>query len=433
MPSRQEQRLAPVDEANLVLDHAGQTNVFLVAGVLVPEEGGFLGHGEADLDLLRTVIAERIGELPQLRCVPVGHGRRHRWRDATPDLDHHVRSIARVDGPAGFERVCGELMTVPLPRDRPLWELLLVPGASPRGVGLILRIHHAIADGMAAVGIIQRLFDHAGPVGPDPPPPPLTGGRERPDGRARIGYGLERVRMTLFGREVGETVLLGERSPHRSVRFLSTDLGMLEARSRDAGATINDALLAAVSSGYRKALSRAGESIPDRLPVSVPVALPRRGTVANRVGVMLVRLPLGEADPDVRLRLIAAQTRPEKERARGQGTLELMRGPAGARMMDHLAHRQHLVAGFVTNVPGPPGILRLAGAPIATLWPVAVLAANVRLGVAAVSYDQRLCCGVHFDADTVPGDDFARAMAEEFRRLTGGADLRPAASDRPAR
>jgi hypothetical protein len=58
-----------------------------------------------------------------------------------------------------------------------------------------------------------------------------------------------------------------------------------------------------------------------------------------------------------------------------EGTFELMRGPLRARMMDRLARRQRqrLVAGFVTNVPGPGIPLLLAGAPIAAMWPVAVL------------------------------------------------------------
>ncbi len=137
---------------------------------------------------------------------------------------------------------------------------------------------------------------------------------------------------------------------------------------------------------------------------------------------MLVRLPLSESDdPDERLRLIAAQTRSEKVKARQQGTLEFMRGPIGARIMDRVARRQHLVAGFVTNVPGPAGALRLAGATVVQIWPVAVLAANVRLGVAAVSYDGRLCCGIHFDAGSVPGADFSRAMGEELGRMASGS------------
>jgi hypothetical protein len=55
------------------------------------------------------------------------------------------------------------------------------------------------------------------------------------------------------------------------------------------------------------------------------------------------------------------------------------------------------------------------------MWPVSVLAANVRLGVAALSYAGTLRCGIHFDATAVPGDVFAEAMREELARLTGSA------------
>ena len=60
---------------------------------------------------------------------------------------------------AAFQELCGSLMSVPLERDRPLWELLVVPGLPTDTVGIILRIHHAIADGMAAADIVQRLSD----------------------------------------------------------------------------------------------------------------------------------------------------------------------------------------------------------------------------------------------------------------------------------
>lgn len=414
------QRLAAVDEANLVLDHSGQVNVFLVAGLLAA--GGFVGSdGVPDIGALRVAVGERIAALPQLRHVPVAAGHRHRWAEVSLDLEQHLRLIDAVDGLAGLERLCGELMSVPLPQDRPMWELLVVPGASVDGLGVVLRIHHAIADGMAAVAIVQRLFDRGG--GPSPvaavPRPAALAPRRRSlrSILGRLGFSLHRIRMTLSGREVGSTVLLGERSPHRGVVFLDADLAALEAHARTMSATVNDALLAAVASGYRAALRAAEEEVPDRLPVSVPVALQRRGTSGNQVGVMLVRLPLGEPEPDERLRLIAIQTRPEKVRARQQGTLEFMRGPVGARIMDRIAHRQHLVAGFVTNVPGPTGALHLAGASVVAIWPVAVLAANVRLGVAAVSYDGRLYCGIHFDAESVPGAEFAVAMAGELARL----------------
>jgi WS/DGAT/MGAT family acyltransferase len=426
------ERLAAVDEANLVLDHVGQVNVFLIAGLLAP--GGFVGaDGRPDLTALRTVLQARIAALPPLRRVPLADGRRHRWVEVTPDVEQHIRLVDPVAGLAGLERACGQLMSRPLSLERPPWELLVVPGASAGRVGLVLRIHHAIADGMAAVAIAHRLFerDDENAAG-TPPHPPVMSPSSPPDGAGerrgradpgrvlgRLGFGLQRVLTTLVGRGVRPTILLGERSPTHGVAFVDADLAALEARARALGATVNDALLAAVGAGYLAALSAAGEPRPSGLPVSVPVALRRRGASANQVGVMLVRLPLEEPDPDARLRLIAARTRTEKVRAREQGTLEFMRGPLGARVMDRIGHRQHVVAGFVTNVPGPTQRLRLAGAPVVAIWPVSVLAANVRLGVAAVSYAGRLRCGIHFDQANVPGAVFVQAMGAELTRLTG--------------
>ncbi|MGW6172938.1 wax ester/triacylglycerol synthase domain-containing protein [Arthrobacter sp. NPDC055138] len=415
-------RLEAADEANLVLDHAGQVNVFLVAGLLT--QGGFVGSdGSPDLTALRVSLGERIKTLPQLRKIAEATGRRHRWVEVQPDLDYHIRLVGAVDGLTGLEQKCGQLMTVPLGLDRPLWEILVVPGAAVGALGIVLRIHHVIADGMAAAAIVQQLFDPAvaGPAAAYVPlvrPAGTAPGRDVRQVLGRLRSGLRRIRMTLRGREVGPTVLLGELSPDRGVVFLDVDLAALEEHVRPLGATVNDALLAAAAVAYRGVLSAAGERIPSRLPVSVPVALQRRGTAGNQVGVMLVRLPLGQDDSDVRVRIIAEQTREEKALARQQGTLEFMRGPTGARIMDRIGRHQHLVAGFVTNVPGQADIFRLAGAPVVAIWPVGVLAANVRLGVAAVSYAGRLRCSVHFDADNVPGRIFAVAMGNELARLT---------------
>ncbi|MEK0153875.1 wax ester/triacylglycerol synthase domain-containing protein [Arthrobacter oryzae] len=419
------QKLAPADEANLVLDHVGQVNVFLVAGLLGP--GGFLApDGTPDMARLRAVLRERIAELPALRKRAAQVGRRHHWIESTPDVEHHVRLVEPVDGLAGLQNKCAELMGQPLAGDRPLWEILVVPGATARGTGVVVRIHHAVADGMTAAAIVQQLFDPGEPGEKGVDEPQRRGLAEAPrygPGSGprrtlrRLRIGLHRIRKTLWGRGVGGTVLLGERSAHHGVAFLRAEIEALESTVRPQGATVNDALLGSAAAGFRAALMAAGEPIPAWLPVSEPVALRRRGSAGNQVGVMLVRLPLGEPDPDERLRLIAAQTREEKPRARDQGTLEFMRGPIGARIMDRLARRQHLVGGFVTNVPGPEGTFRLAGAPVVALWPVAVLAGNVRLGVAAVSYAGNLCCGIHFDAANVHGDVFAQAMGEELARL----------------
>lgn len=86
--------------------------------------------------------------------------------------------------------------------------------------------------------------------------------------------------------------------------------------------------------------------------------------------------------------------------------------------MDRTARHQRLVAGFVTNVPGPVDALRLAGARVDSIHPVGVLAGNVRVGVAAVSYAGSLYCSVHFDAENLNGDAIASAMRRDLEALT---------------
>jgi len=404
--------LAAADEANLVLDRPGQVNAFVLVGLLAPE--GFLAEKDGlGIVGLRTALRERVEASPALcRSVRV-IGRRRCWVGSDPDLEQHIRLAEPVDGLEGLERMCAALMDEPLPTDRPPWELLVVPGARAPGAGMVLRIHHALADGMAAADIAQRLFDPSSPGAAESGA--AGGGRSTEATRARGS--VRRMFQTLRRGTVGRTMLLGHRSSTRGVALLQFDLDPLVARVRARGATVNDALLAGVASGLRAALRAAGETIPAGLPVSVPVALPRRGSAGNQVGVMIVRLPLAERDPDERLRLIATQTRQEKVMARVRGTLELMRGPFGARIMDQLARTQHLVAAFITNVRGPEVELRLAGAPLVAAWPVAVLAGNVRLGVAAISYCGRLRCGIHFDAAHVPGAAFAFALQSELNRL----------------
>ena len=416
---RQERALEPADEANLVLDHAGQVNVFLVAGLLAP--GGFVSPaGELDMAALRAVVGRRVGELAPLRQVPVRAGRRHVWRDREPDLGLHVRRVESIAGRDDLERLCGELMTEPLPLTRPLWELLVAP--TPRGAGMVLRIHHALADGVAAADLIRRMLGDPQTRAAATAPTPTTPPRARPRDRVvRAVVGVQRTLTTLAARGLPETLLLGARSARHGVVFADADLDRIRATAHRADATVNDAVLAVAAAGYRAALGQSGGPMLRELPVSVPVALTRHGDSRNQVGIMMIRLPMDDAPPHDIIARIADQTRAQKLDARRQGTLELMRGPVGARVMDRIAHRQHLVGGFVTDVPGPEHELVLAGAPLTQLWPVAVLAANVRLGMAAVSYAGRLCIGVHFDAGYIDGAVVAPAVRRRLAALESTA------------
>ncbi len=413
--------LSAADASNLLLDARDQVNAFLMAGVLGP--GGFVSaDGAADLDHLRAVISSRLGDpavtgLRRFTQRVGGSQRRPCWEASAPDLGWHVRQVESVAGRDGLAALCANLITTPLPIDRPLWELLVVPGAADRGIGVILRVHHAVADGVAGVRLAQQLFDPvaAPPAGAGPAPEPRRD-RKRPNRLRRMWASVKRLSAMFTGR-LGPTVLLGPIGPDRGVAFAEVDLAALSLGSRSAGGTVNDALLAAVSAATTAALRAVGEPVPPELPASVPVALPDRGTSGNAVGIMMVPLPLAEPEAADRIARIAAITKAAKEEARAQGTYELTRSRWGTRAFAFLARRQRFVALFVTNVRGPEQALWLAGAPLERAWPVTPLQGNVRLGVAAMSYAGRLDCVVHVDAGSLDVAVVGTALRAELARI----------------
>lgn len=419
MPPHAE-RLSAADASNVLLDARDQVNVFLMAGVL--GAGGFVAaDGTLDLDALREVIAGRLqgasAGLTRFSQRVGFQGRVPVWEPCLPDLRWHVRATEPVAGTAGLAALCGDLMTRPLPVERPLWELLIVPGVSASGPGIVLRVHHAVADGVAGVVLVQRLFAEEAPAEPGVAPPPVAP-RPRRTWRSLV-TSASRI-AAVFRATVPPTVLLGPIGARRGVAFAEVDLARLAAGARAAGATVNDALLAAVAGAVGTALRAAGQPVPAVLPASVPVALPNRGASGNAVGVMLVPLPTGDADPAARLARIAATTRAAKAEARAQGTYELTRTRWGTRLFAWLARRQRFIALFVTNVRGPDQPVHLAGAPLQRAWPVAPIQGNVRLGVAAFSYGGRLGCCVHVDAAALDADRLGQALFEELGRFAAG-------------
>lgn len=429
MPAPTPERLSAADASNVLLDARDQVNAFLMAGILGP--GGFVAaDGTADLDRLRDVVATRLDDpavtgLRRFTQRVGGPPRKPCWVPSRPDLAWHVRLVDSVTGTDGLADLCATLITTPLPIDRPLWELLVVPGAAEIGTGVILRVHHAVADGVAGVRLAQQLFDPAPAPSPEAAPAPSSGAAPAPAARPertptpRLRKLLASVSRlaAMFSVKLGPTVLLGPISPNRGLAFAEVDLAALSRGARSAGGTVNDALLAAVAAATAAALRAVGEPVPAELPASIPVALPDRGTSGNAVGVMMIRLPLAEPDVAARISSIAATTGAAKREAREQGTYELTRSRSGTRVFAFLARRQRFIALFVTNVRGPEQRLRLAGAPLERAWPVTPIQGNVRLGVAAMSYAGRLDCVVHVDAAALQVAALGTALRADLDRI----------------
>jgi diacylglycerol O-acyltransferase / wax synthase len=344
------------------------------------------------------------------------------WVDAPAfDLADHVRvhPLAAPGNQAQLLAACEQLRRRPLDLSRPLWEAWLLPGLPQQQVGLFLRAHHALADGVAGMAAFGALLDLAAdapiPVAAPWTPVPIPSAgellhdniRRRLQGLGRglsslthpIATGRRARRAWLAWREffaepAPRTSLNRPIGPDRRLAIVRSRLEVAKQIAHAHHAKVNDVVLAAVGGGLRQLLASRGEPVEDLiLRASVPISFHQQQlgqASGNQDGWMVVPLPLGESDPVRRLGLIAAETAARKQQARPQAGSGVMSFAVVQRASYRLLARQHQVNLWVTNVPGPPVPLYLAGAPLLELFPVVPILGNLTLGVGVFSYAGQL-------------------------------------------
>jgi diacylglycerol O-acyltransferase / wax synthase len=450
-PQSRYERLSGADVTNLLAERPGTPWHIGLIGVL---DGDPLiaPDGSLQVDLVRDALTGALQQASRLRQVVrrtrPGQGRPV-WVDAGDvNLDRHVR-VVPVPPPGDeptFLHCCETVLAPAMDRLRPLWDLTLLPGLAEGRVGVVVRLHHALADGAAAIRLVQAMFDgpplsptghHASAPAPSGCALAVDAWRVRAAGaRALLRRPPVRGLATSVGalgsqlaalahppEPVPQTSLTRPIGHGRRLALLRVPLGPVHAVAHVHTASINDAVLAAVAGGLRAVLASRGEPADVTLRASVPVSLraaqPGPGGLGNRVGVLLVPLPLREPDALRRMELIAGATRQEKVRARQAGPLAVMTTTLGIRLALPLLRRQRLVSVFVTNVPGPTTPLRLAGAKLLRAYPAAPIAGNVTVGVGVLSYAGDLGLGLTADADAWPDlPVFVDALRESFDALT---------------
>ncbi|WP_112489620.1 wax ester/triacylglycerol synthase family O-acyltransferase [Streptomyces bacillaris] len=443
--------LAPLDLAFWHLEsdahpmHLGALAVFAPA----PGPGASPDHV---LELLRT----RAAAIPRLRmCVrdvllPVGGAA---WTvDKDFDVHRHVRRVAVADDDfmAGATRLAGELMEQPLERGLPPWQLYLIGGADGGPFAVLVKLHHALADGMRAVAIGAGIFDEIAATTARsvsrgrPAVPPRSW---LPDPREMAGMALGRIGEVGRALGVGASVVRAGRLDLRSTAFTAPSSGTrrlatadldataLQRIRRAEGGTANDILLAVVAGALRRWMAGRGEVLPGTGPRAlVPVSRRRPGgaITGNRLSAYLLDLPVGAADPRERLRAVRAAMDRNKAAGplKGAGAVAVL-----ADQLHPLAHRfgaplaanaaRMLFDLLVTSVPLPRSALSLAGCPLSALYPMAPLARGQSLAVALSTYGGRVHVGLVADGKALPDlDRLAAAVGEEFAELeelvTGG-------------
>ena len=448
------ERLSAADHYSLLGDDFGWP---WDIGVLAVAEGAGLldGNGQLQVDAVRRRVEPRLHLVPRFRQVlyrpSLGLGWPV-WVDAQGfDVADHVRvfSLPAPAGEAELLAACEQLRRRRLDPARPLWQMWLLPGLPRQQVGLFVRMHHAIADGVAGVAALGALLDVAAdapaPAAPPWTPAPLPAAREllRDNMRWRL-QGLDRARSHL-AHPVGTArqlrsdwpawreVFAEERAPrtslnrpvggHRRLALVGSRLEVAKQIAHAHDAKVNDVVLTAVAGGLRELLRSRGESVEGLvLRAMVPVSLHQEQTGqarGNLDGMIVVPLPAGESDPLRLLPLIAAETAERKNKAHPQGlSTGIFRFTAARRAVMWLSSRQRRFSLLVTNVPGPPVPLYLAGAPLLEAFPVVPIMGNETLNVGVLSYAGQLNLTAVADGDACPDVDvFAQGVRNTLDTL----------------
>ena len=427
-------------------------------GALAILDGSLLGpDGRFRIEAVRDVVAARLHLVPrfrQLLCVPRRGLGGPLWVDAPAfDLGDHVRVVPLPEpgDEAALLLATEQLRRRRLDRSRPLWEMSFLPGLPGNRVGMFVKLHHAIADGIAGVATLGALLDAApgGPAGPAPPwapaPPPAARDlfadslRRHVDGLGRAFSALARpitsARHVMAGWTTIREILAAEPGPRtsldrvvgpgRNLALIRSDIGLVKKIAHGHGAKANDVLLAVTAGGLRGLLRSRGEPVEHLvLPVYVPVTLrqaqARAQARGNLVGQMVIPLPVGEPDPGRRLARIAAETAAQK--AESHPSLgAAFRSRTARRVLLKVLDR-YPVNVTTADVPGPRAPLYLAGARLLEVFPVLPLISTVSLGIGALSYAEQFNIMAVADQDACPDlDVFAASARDELRALAVAA------------
>jgi diacylglycerol O-acyltransferase / wax synthase len=454
-------RLSGMDAMFLSMEGTAWPQHTLGLMILDPSSAPGFGY-----DTVRNHVQSRLPYLPQFRRriqeVPFRLDRPV-WVD-DPDfrLDAHIHRAALPSpgGPEELAEVIGVILARPLDRRLPLWEGWYLEGLEGGRVAFIAKTHHAMVDGVSGAGLASVLCD----VRPELAQPAA----DKADGEAaprRSGVELlargglsmmlsppklaQYLRQTVGGAvttinhlrrleppprpmSAPRASFNGVIGPRREFAYCSLSLDDVKRVKNHFGVKVNDVILTIVAGAIRDYLAKR-DALPERpLLATVPMSTrtPENVELGNLVHPMVASLATDIDDPVARLAAIHRGMNSAKDLAedltkrQSVGLTDiappmffdvLLRAYQAAHLEQRLPLNTNLI---ISNVPGPPSQLFMAGARIEHIIPVGPLAVGMGMNVTVFSYGDFVDVGVQVDPELV--DDAWELLshaAEELDRL----------------
>lgn len=417
---------------------------------------------------LASVFTKKLALMPFDLANPV-------WvEDGDVDMDYHIRQITlpRPGTMAQLEAYVGRLHSSLLDRSRPLWEFYVFDGLETGQAAFYSKIHHAALDGQGAAVLAQAILDVSATPRMVEPPKARARTPYQPEVRDMLAAALRdtltqswrlvkalpnalkvaagliapsRDEAGQFHAGSGRRWSLGPRTPlnvaitnQRVFATVRIPLDQAKAVAKAFDATLNDVVLGICSGALRRYLENKGALPETPLIGALPVSLRAGGDTSlnNQVSMMLASLATDQADPTRRIRDIVKASRAMKSTLGkvksllptdfpSLGVPWLMSGLVSLYGRSRLADKIPPLANLViSNVPGPQMPLYMAGARMATNFPVSIVTHGLGLNITVQSYNGSLDFGMIACRRAMPDiRDFAGMMNDSHRELMAAAGI----------
>lgn len=453
--------LSSVDAAWLGMEDP--TNLMMVSGILTFDE-------PIEFERLKHVLETRMLQFRRFRQrviqprLPVNMPY---WED-DPNftIEAHVHRIA-LPAPhdqATLQDLCSDLMSTPLDFSKPLWQIHLIENYNG-GCAIMTRLHHCIADGMALVMVLLSMTDMSPdaalpenatePDAPEPSGGPIgalfkrvssaaaavrhMSGRVVSEGFESLINPAHAVELALKGSDNAvaagrlvlrsadpQTIFKGELGVAKRASWSRPlPLKDIKAIKNVTGGTVNDVLVSALTGALRQYLIHRDQPVDGlNFRAAVPVNLRKpdeMGTLGNKFGLVFLSLPVGIGDPLERLAEVRQrmnELKNSQEAAAAFGILNAI-GLTPKDVQEEIVKMFGAKATAVlTNVPGPPLPLYLAGRKITGLMFWVPQSGRVSLGLSILSYGGKVFLGIATDAGLVPDPErIIESFYDEYEAL----------------
>jgi WS/DGAT/MGAT family acyltransferase len=470
--------LDPLDSAFILLENPGTS---MNIGAVVELEARSEDPAERFEDL-KSVIAARIHEIPVLTQRVVRAPFDMTWpilvEDDRFDLDRHVVRVA-LPAPGTDDQLdafVSEFLSRTLSPQRPLWQLLIIEGLEDGRAVLVVKMHHALADGVSFAETIANFFD----ISPEvrPPAERADGDDDEPTVTTSLGLlrqGIARLRehpqlilenlaswgsrfyeivralasvVAVRGRrhatpdqpsifEARRTSLNGAAGIEKT--FLRTRIPLAEVKraTKARGASVTDFVMATTSGALSRLMDERGEALKKDLLAFVPINVRAEGDTAdlgNQISGMLVDLHTDVADSEERLRAIShdsSKTVDEQRAHRARIFQDVPRvlGPTllsfGGKLVSAFGLFDHLPMAnvMISSVPGPPIPLWLSGRRVVSAAPYGPLVGSISLNITVLGFGENLEFGILGCAERM--SDLNRLRDLIFEEATALIDVTP--------